>query len=218
MRAVLGKELRHQFTERLQDELPQFRRILDKRLSRTDSVYEWRVADGLSFYLLLQVAPERDDFTVEVCWSRKNRFPLDVSQFSPADAPDGGQMRFRLSAFWARNDPWWTLGTPHDPWEELELLAGGELLLEDPIPRAMAKIPGEITDVILKVKQYAVPYFANTIATSGFAGATQASALNPSNQGPRLPAVGGGKKSPLPPRKKGKKNPPKSDREKGQTP
>ena len=115
MRYLVAKTLRSRFTRAMRRELPQFRERKAWSGVRATFLYEWRASTAVTCYVALVIDEATDRFSVELAWSRAHRFPAQIRQDSPADAPRGGAMRFHLRALWQRHrlEPsWWLVERP----------------------------------------------------------------------------------------------------------
>jgi hypothetical protein len=131
-------------------------------------LYEWQPGGPIRMFIVLAIAPQFDEFIIEVAWSLKGRFPGFLHPMCPvavpehgimeADAPVDGEFRFRLSRLWEPGKSiWWRLKAQPDATDQI---------LEDLIPGTIAEIqegarPVEeaVAHTIGAVEKYAIPYF-----------------------------------------------------------
>ncbi len=172
MKSKLGHTLRKQFDRRLEKELGQFSLEKCEELPGTDRLYEWRIAEGLTAYVLLVIAERANDFTIELAWSRGGTFPTNLRLLTPVDIPEcdivrdepeEGNYRFRLSSLWdPREDHWWHVSAQRG----LEDLSADEFLDYD-FTTAEPDVNEEdlrlldscVDDAMMRIHKHAVPYF-----------------------------------------------------------
>ena len=120
MRKEYRRAVREEFAERLADLAPGFRlaKVESPLLFGGESVFQWSPGGGFIGWLLLIPDTKRQAFTLEVGWSRVERFPelgmrpsvmLGPDDALPVDVPEGF---VRLGGLSARTDLWWELPDP----------------------------------------------------------------------------------------------------------
>ena len=168
MRSIVAKALRKQFAERLKQELPGFRTTKNEHVSSGERLFEWKAAPGLSFFLLLQPAPDYDEFTIEVSWSTDGTYPILVSNDSPYERSRKGKMRFRLCNFWTEEDEWFFV-CPRPSEEHLKayFFGGGSDYYPESSEEAVQRVPGLLEQVFRRILEHAVPYFRKIAADLG---------------------------------------------------
>lgn len=160
MKSELAKELRKRFEGYLLTSLP------DIRLTRVELPPGWKAysittPSGLSFYIVLAIAPQFDRFTVEIAWSKTGALPPLTT--SPDDIKGDLGNRFRLSRLWQRygGETWWTLGKEYT----LDELA--TFPPEQPLEEKLADIDRRVSQAIESILTFAVPYFRRVAQSNG---------------------------------------------------
>ena len=168
MRSKLGKAVRARFAARLRGVLPQFREIKTAEIPPGSRLYCWERAPDLSFYLLLLVFPQWDEFTIEVAWSRKGQFPDRTMFCDPDEEPQDGTLGFRLGRLWEVNKGvWWQLTEYPSPAQlERSLLTGQDVM--PPVEEIMPNVIPMVDDAINRIVEYAVPYFTKVAKKYGY--------------------------------------------------
>jgi hypothetical protein len=118
----VAKRLREHFKEQLAARLPQFRPASDPNVPRGSRLFEWKMKGNFCAYLVLCISPKnpmKDDFTIEVAWSSKCRFPQPRGVMFPfpvdrshiqADPPVDGEYYTRIGMLAPPyQDHWWTV-------------------------------------------------------------------------------------------------------------
>jgi len=171
MRSAIAKELRSHFDTKLRQTFPQFAKSRNKAIPPGYSLYEWQAAPDFVCFLCLEIAPATDDdFTIEVAWSRKGRYPATVFNVGPNDKPKRrrkpDEMRFRLSGLWTKEDVWWELAQKISAEDMADAVIAGRGFGLEPVEVVVDRIPQHVAEAMLVIKQYALPYF-DTIRTKG---------------------------------------------------
>lgn len=160
MKAAYSKPLRKEFARRMKTALPQFKQISDKSCD-AECLYLWKVAPDLSFFVHLNIHDEwQEEFTLEIGWSSKGRFPIGAFRDSQKGRPSrDGEMYFRLPNLWSDHDLWWHLVMEIDALKVVILINKGGKWVEDSPDEVKARIPGLVQDAIYRLKEYGIPYF-----------------------------------------------------------
>lgn len=160
MRKKLADAVRKTFKDVLVSVVPDFQAIEVEGLPKGCRVFERKLENGSSGFILLIVSPKYDEFTLELAWSQKGIFPVNWGGITlPDDPPINGDHRFRMQRIWGENigeDKWWNIGSKLDDNDWLDLNAILEMdLLED---EALAKVGPQVMDAVKKIERYAIPY------------------------------------------------------------
>jgi len=194
MRSKLGKAVRKRFDEIFTKELPQFEPVtpgkicfdntLIDEIPQGDRLYLWKYKDDLYLYVFLTIATPKfgDRFTVEIAWTKNQRYPLCAFCMFPYDIPESeiqhdipinGDFRFRISELFenrSNEDFWWEVAS-QPTWEEFEKWNRegdftGEKLFgppETPLEEAMKNVESCVKDAVDKIIKYAMSYFQEII-------------------------------------------------------
>src|SRR5262249_45817160 len=163
----------NEFVDRLKRELPQFRLAKSPQLRGTET-FEWEASPALHFYLSLQPSPKYDEFTIEVGWSEEQGYPLQALNLSPYEAPQRGQMRFRMGGFWSDQDVWWQVARKWSEQDWDAFLFEGKELEEEPVEAALKNVPDRVENAFQNILKHAIPYFRSIAASRGIALPAQA--------------------------------------------
>jgi hypothetical protein len=108
MDSSLAKVVVSVFEKRLEEVLPQFESISDQEIASVCRLYGSTI-DKITFFVLLQMHRHEDSFTVEVGWSKSQKWPETflVSPVTPEQAEGKREARFRLGRLWVDEDVWW---------------------------------------------------------------------------------------------------------------
>ncbi len=124
---------------------------------------------GLYFHILLVIHPRRDEFTIEIGWSKSGKLRSSTSL-------DGREsillqpLDIRLARLWQEFgfDPWWVLVTrPADYERRVTHLIRYE---PDPIADCLSLVEHAVQDAGQKLKEYAGPLFEEIVHRHGKAG------------------------------------------------
>lgn len=170
MESRIAKKLRKEFEQRLVEQFPQFVRVKTCDIPPGDRLYQWEMGDGLTVYLFLALAPNRDEFTIEAAWSRKGRFPTYMLCLSPVDIPEcdivrdeprDGEYRLRLPSLWPpHRDHWWKVSDRPDVEDmSLEELFDLDAALEAPSADVQDFVQERVAEVMELIAEYGIPYF-----------------------------------------------------------
>jgi hypothetical protein len=132
MAAKLAKALRAHFEARLAACFPNVRSEKAKLASPASRCYAVTVGPGVTWFVQLVILDDRDDFAVEIAWSRTGQYPEKRAKAEPRGvAPLGAEAFVDLAALWlgapppAKSDEgglwidlWWH-ALPRGPREEI---------------------------------------------------------------------------------------------------
>jgi len=166
MRKALGKRVRKRFEKGMREDLPQFQKIEPGYELQGDLLYAWVVAPDLHLFVLLQIDQKWDRFYVEISWSRKGRWPLNVLTILPSDEPVDGELRFRLQRL---IDP--QVGSPIG-WEivpepELDNIVEA-LLSPPPVEQLLERTDELVDDAVGHLAHEGMAYFYRIAAEFGY--------------------------------------------------
>lgn len=134
----------------------------------------WKAAPDLYFFVVLQGFDRKDQFVLEIAWSREDEFPWGA--FGDADAGKP-ELRERLGAIWnsargERHEHIWDLApekTAADV-EHIEARARGAHLPyadDPPVELLLPRIGPLVHDAIEKLEQYGMPLFRRVAEAHG---------------------------------------------------
>jgi len=92
----LAAKVRTKFESLRRQALPEFQPDLDADLPPGFRQYKYSRPDGTHFFVVLELNPKADAFSVEVGWSLDGKYPSRILTFLPSDTPKNGSLRFRL--------------------------------------------------------------------------------------------------------------------------
>jgi hypothetical protein len=165
MRRPLATALVKAFERRIQEQMPQFRRLTDVELPDDCRAYAWPAERGLCFHLLLQPHSSEDSFTLEIGFSRNATWPVYVSPpVSAKEAASASETRFRIGLLWSDNpDYWWDLAPRPSAVPLEDALADYGAFLQSfrrpPVSEILSNVEPAVSDALLKIREHAVPYF-----------------------------------------------------------
>lgn len=170
MRKGIARKLRDEFSLQLKERFPAFALAKGLRLPSDLRVYQWK-QPGLACFLVLNLHPYEDAFTVEVSWSTTGDW-ADASTVSPGTVPevvDRQGVLFRIVLFWSKDqDHWWYLGPSLREFHANDtgdfLSAPTRLEEYSPEAAAIARVDSQVSDAMEKIGQHAVPYFRRIAA------------------------------------------------------
>jgi hypothetical protein len=169
----VGKKLRSHFEEQLLKRLPQFQPISDPNVPPGSRAFEWKMKENLCAYIVLLISPKRttrDNFTIDVAWSIKCRFPSPRPIMSPfpiarsrteADPPQDGEYYTRIgSLVEPYRDYWWTVTNRE---EEKKTLDDDEYFTKWILnsPPITDYVEERVKDAIDRIIRDAIPYLEN---------------------------------------------------------
>jgi hypothetical protein len=178
MRKEYGKALRETFAHEMRARLPEFEllKTASKYLFPGERVYHRRPLDSvLCIVILVPSRKDTDEFTVEIGWSKRGRFP--ELGMRPCGEPSGERAEFdhdefvcRLPQLWTREDVWWPIGATArldllDPEDQVAAL----LAMTTPISPddAKAAVQAPVEDVMARISTHAVPYLDEFARSQG---------------------------------------------------
>ena len=166
MRNALGKRARKRFDERMREDLPQFQKIAPGHDLQGDLLYGWAVAPDLHLFVLLQIDQKWDRFYVELGWSRKGRWPVNVWTNRPSDEPADGELTFRLPWLFDPNARL-SLGWEIDPAPGLDNIVEA-LLNPPPVEQLFERADELVDDAIGHLAQEGMAYFLGIATELGY--------------------------------------------------
>src|SRR5882762_1591934 len=181
MRAPLAKAVRNIFSQRMQEELPQFAPVKSKQVLPGDLLYVWSFSQAQKFYIYLRISQKshQDSFTVELASSSAD-FPFSHAALGPTPQKDGS-LRFRLPQLYRDEwrprtgwEPWWWIGPPIVPKEVTSkavarAVAGKRPLTDQgmPIEQALPLVEPQVQDAIDRIKRFGLPFFEQLAQSHG---------------------------------------------------
>lgn len=166
MRSALGKRVRKRFEKRLRDDLPQFQKVEPGYDLEGDLLHGWAVAPDLGFYVLLQIDRKWDRFYVEIGWSRKGRWPVNVPTVRPSDEPVEGELTFRLPWLFDPNARL-SLGWEIVPEPELDNIVEA-LLNPPPVDQLFERTDELVDDAVEHLAREGMAYFRRVAMDLGY--------------------------------------------------
>lgn len=154
MRKQLRKELSRCINQRMLASFTDFLPIKPHRFPAGDWGY-MRTWHGLHEYIVVRIAPQKDQFSIELAWNIVDEFPYRLSL--PGDVRDATQALIRLSHLSSGRDNWWSLDDSPSPTHE-EIM-NGKLRNEKPISDCVRSIPSAVDDCMNDLKLYGMKYF-----------------------------------------------------------
>jgi hypothetical protein len=171
IRDLLVMEVASQFEKRL----PEFRRCGAKCDSQGEIVWRWEGSESLTFFILLNVADDADNFAIEIGWSMTGKYPWEAlsHRFQKLEAP---ACRGRLSVLWVmgKTEYRWEI-VPGQTYEQFRARMAArrrgdfdeaeriDKLGEMPIEQAMARVGPLVDDAVAKTAEYGAPLFRRVI-------------------------------------------------------
>lgn len=153
MRRELSKAVRSQFRRQLALELPEFQPPAEKTLLPAGlDLYQWRMSDRASAFILLQPHRTQDRYFVEIAVSEHHRFPSHPIVNSSPTSLVNGEACVRLTRFW-RKGPM-DQGFDLDP----EALQPNLTTVESPLDTILPKVPAFVGETIAKLKEFGIPF------------------------------------------------------------
>ena len=155
MEKEYSRAVREEFDAQLRIRLPQFVYVRgQKGLGAGARVYRHESSAGAFRFVILIISSTQDEFTVEVANAPNEEVPDFEPFFDPTASGNGDTVRFRLSRFWHRQDPWWVIFPAKSTKEFIALLRD-----EPPVEQGLLRIPSLVQDAVDKLEQYAVPFW-----------------------------------------------------------
>jgi hypothetical protein len=169
MQRDAAKKVRQRFGERFLNEFKEFAKAKEQPF-KGEVLYSSVLPHGITAFVLLLIGPREDRFTLEVAWSEGGQFPTELFCQLPSGVPDrgvkpdppvNGQVRFRISEFWAPGvDEWWYLSGSRPTLEE----SMRELVAQDwanpTFPSYSDEQVGRIVDLAIEaIGRFVMPYF-----------------------------------------------------------
>lgn len=161
MRAKISKVTKKTFKMVMKKAMPEFNPIAIDGLPMGCQVYERKIFDSISLYVMLIISPKYDQFTLELAWSEQCRFPVSWGGLTlPDDPPRDGEMRFRMQRLWGEQvgeDIWWSIGNKlsDNAWMDLDAL----LQMDPPVDETIKRVRPQVIDAVAKIRSHAFPYF-----------------------------------------------------------
>ena len=158
MRTALAKAVREEFASKILELFPTLKRTRNPELVKGDVTYRLEVDGKLSFYIMLLIGDNHDEFTVEIGWAEGQGHAKHFL-ISPEKSFERSGSRCRLCKLWTKKDDWWLL-TPRKTAEEMVRdIKEGRFFDDPPIEEAMSKVVPQVADAVSKIEKYAVPFF-----------------------------------------------------------
>ena len=155
MKKEYAHAIRTEFDAQLPSRLPGFALIRGhKGLGTGVRLYRREAGSSVFHFVLLLISSSHDEFTVEVGGASSPEIPVLEPFFEPSISGNKYNVRFRLSSYWDRQDPWWAIFPTNSTKEFIALLRN-----EPPVEQGLARIPNLVQDSLDKLEQYAVPYW-----------------------------------------------------------
>ena len=125
------------FDRRLKEALPQFEARTDQEIASVCRLYGSKT-DKVTFFVLLQMHRHEDSFTIELGWSKSDKWPdtFLVSPVIPDQVETKREARFRLGRLWVDEDVWWDVR----PGLVKKVFKGSSSGVEAPVADAMAHL------------------------------------------------------------------------------
>jgi hypothetical protein len=173
MRKEIYKELVTRFTRELEQRLPQFQRGGVERDAGDIPIWAWELAPKVTFFVLLNVADNDDDFAIEVGWSDDGKYPWRSRgfRFTQLDAPT---TRERLSFLWVtgKREYRWSIVPRESADTYLAKMAArrrGEKVSLRPPPaeEALPRVAPLVEDAVQKLIDYGLPLFRRVVEQRG---------------------------------------------------
>jgi hypothetical protein len=179
MRPKLRKRLEQCFSGALEKRLPQFTICQDDRNPQGELVWAWELAHALTFFVLLNIADDYDDFAIEVAWSDDRAFPWRAfgDRFEKIAVP---KYRQRLSFLWVTGK-WefrWEI-VRRQTYEEVSAKIAAqkrgdyaearriEKLIEVPTQDALLRVPPLVNDAVHKLDEFGISLFRKVAEIQG---------------------------------------------------
>lgn len=176
MKSELGKALRKVFDRELVRRLPMCRPVKPAEVEVPPGwrVYEYHAGKAVRMFIVLAIHSKENEFTIDLAWSKKGRFPSLLGYMAPvpdpqhgierADSPIDGEFRFRLgSLMQPPQDRWWRLRAEPDAVDEmLEEFSPGRTEQVRSGGTPQEQVDGAIT----AIETYGIPYFESILGDS----------------------------------------------------
>lgn len=161
MEPRLAAAVRQHFEAEVARRLPAFTLCEKTEQENNSSVlYESRLSAGITFFVLLTFAKNRDAFTIEVAFNSEPGFPwkeLPGTVKDVASAPVQNKARFRLAKLWGEiKDVWWNLGVEPSAVEKIKRKS---YLKEGDITAKLAEVPGTVARAVERLVTHGLPFF-----------------------------------------------------------
>jgi hypothetical protein len=174
MRQELRSRLISSFGTELEQCIPQFQRIKPPPTCRGDLVWSWGIVpDKLTSYVLLELADNRDEFTLSIGWNERGEWPIFGLPSSRGVVFDYPECRIRLAELWSRQDPWWEL-VPRETDEEFKTRVGHlkskgvlSFIRQPPVEEGLARIEPLVADAASKLREFGLPLLREVAAKWG---------------------------------------------------
>jgi hypothetical protein len=116
--------------------------------------------------MLVGFHPLRESITLELAWTKKNRWPSYEYSKSPFEPTAEGNVRFQLHDLWNEQRPlelWWIGPTPGCYERELKDIP-------EPLPdeELLPEVPKVVADAIKKFEEYGIPYLEKVASEHGY--------------------------------------------------
>lgn len=165
MRKEYGKVLRDRFTRNMRARLPHFDpiKIESAYVFPGERLFRWVPEDALHcFVILVPSHKNTDEFTIELGWSTRGRFPergRPAGIASPERAEFGeDEFTCRMGDLWANEDVWWQITEfdPLNPESQLQyILASTKPICAE---EAQAAVEPKVEDAFEKLVDHGIPY------------------------------------------------------------
>jgi len=156
MRAPLAKLVRQEFKTKLHIAAPEFESNKTEKVPAGCQLYSALTPEGVAMYIMLQLDSRWDCFTVEAAISVHNRHPSN-SFVGTFDAPENGELSFRITRLWApydNNQTWWWLGA-----NRLMCAPSFDgIAFEEAIDVLAARVPTVINDCVHRISNDVLPF------------------------------------------------------------
>ena len=165
MKKEFANALRDLFTEEMAKKFPEFKPVKMKSqyIWPGERVFCWVVADSVGCYIVLVPSQKGyDEFTVEIGWSKLDRFPEISARGIHVPQPDHSEFArdeflCRLSSLWGSADFWWQFYDVNkvmsDPVQHI-LIQTKKLTTAE----AEETVLPHVVSAIGKLKEHGIPY------------------------------------------------------------
>lgn len=160
---VLGEKLKEQYPSIAKCHLKLFRGDVAFSVPTTSEIIS-------GYVVLVRDHHGRDQFTIEIGWSTKGKFPDSLGR--PSGRPTAERVEFqkneficRLSKFWSKYDPWWGQRSPRGG-QSASLTDEGEakVLQANGLDWQNCAIK-HVADAVDQIKKYGIPYLDESFAS-----------------------------------------------------